>query len=511
MKIQLKGNRKLCILGAVVMMILVIEAVVLIALTIAYGHEYKKAKLQDSAEVQNVLSEIENEEVKGLFFSMFSLDSYDVNDFYTYRGLNAAILKETLETGEDVLDFLKLALSREQDLDVICVGLRLDSITDNGFARVLTDVCKWDDELSELVKANPQIYFHIILEYPSAYELADMSAFKRNRLLKWYDDMAELFTPQGEYQNMLVSAPVAESWLVGNRANYLENGEPNADTAGFVLGQIICMDSYALNRENKQEKLTRIENMVKEAKEDVPLDEEYTYVFFGDSVIGNYTDSMSVTGVVQGFTRGKVINCGYGGLHAAKADSENYGLADVVDAFLEGNYEHFEEGKPVKSGIPAFYEQLSEINREKLVFLISVGLNDYMSARPLTGDYEKQIFHYEGAVQYAVERLREAYPSCEIILMTPNYIGLFEDGTEIRSGYRLEDLVNSLVKISEKLDVKCIDVYHELDINSDNKNQYLADRCHPNEMGRYEIGKLVYERLVKWSRGEDSVETSAKP
>ena len=64
MKIQLKGNRKLCILGAVVMMILVVEAVVLIALTIAYGQEYKKTKLQDSAEVQNVLSEIENEEGK---------------------------------------------------------------------------------------------------------------------------------------------------------------------------------------------------------------------------------------------------------------------------------------------------------------------------------------------------------------------------------------------------------------------------------------------------------------
>ena len=511
MKIQLKGNRKLCILGAVIMMILVVEAVVLIALTIAYGQDYKKAKLQDSVEVQTVLSEIENEEVKGLFFSMFSLDSYDVNDFYTYRGLNTAILEEPLETGEDVLNFLKLALSREHDLDVICVGLRLDSIIDNGFARVLTDVCKWDDELSELVKANPQIYFHIILEYPSAYELADMSGLKRTRLLKWYDDMAELFTPQEEYRNMLVSAPAAESWLAGNRANYLENGEPNEDAAGYVLGQIICMDSYALNRENKQEKLMQIENMIKEAKEHVALDEGYTYVFFGDSVIGNYTDSMSVPGAVQGFTKGKVINCGYGGLHAAKEDSESISLADVIDAFLEGNYEHFEDNKTVKTGIPEFYRQLSEINREKLIFFIGVGLNDYMSARPLTGEQENQLYNYEGAVHYAVERLQEAYPTSEIILLTPNYIGLFEHGTEIRSGYMLEDLVNSMEELSRELDIKCVDIYHGLDINADNINLYLADKCHPNEIGRYKIGKLVYEHLVKWSLGEGSVEKRDEP
>ena len=108
MKIQLKGNRKLLILGAVIMTILVVEAAVLIALTVAYGKEHKRTNIQESAEVQSVLSEIQSEEVKALFFSMFSLDSYEVDDFITYRGINTVMLEEALESGEEVLETLNL-------------------------------------------------------------------------------------------------------------------------------------------------------------------------------------------------------------------------------------------------------------------------------------------------------------------------------------------------------------------------------------------------------------------
>ena len=105
MKIQLKGNRKLLILGAVIMTILVVEAAVLIALTVAYGKEHKRTNIQESAEVQGVLSEIQNEEVKALFFSMFSLDSYEVDDFITYRGINTVMLEEALESGRKCWNF----------------------------------------------------------------------------------------------------------------------------------------------------------------------------------------------------------------------------------------------------------------------------------------------------------------------------------------------------------------------------------------------------------------------
>ena len=517
MKIQLKGNRKLLILGAVIMTILVVEAAVLIALTVAYGKEHKRTNIQESAEVQGVLSEIQSEEVKALFFSMFSLASSEVDNFITHRGIHTVILEEALESGEEVLEFLELALGQEQRLEAVYIGLSMDESSSfehasgAGLAQMFTDVCKWDDALLEIIKANPQVYFHLILEYPSAGDLAKMPELKRARLLKWYDDMSELFTPQEAYPNVVLFLPGAEEWLSGNQANYLDNGEPNSDAARFTTKLMICGYTYILDESNILEKRQIIEGLVAQSRAHETLDEEHTYVFFGDSVIGNYTDAMSIPGVVEGFTKAKVINCGYGGLHAAKADSESLSLTDVVDAFLEGKYAHFEDDKPVKSGILAFHEQLSGINQEKLTFFISIGLNDYMSGRPLTGNKANKKFHYEGAVRYAVDKLREAYPSSEIVLMTPNFIGLFEHGTETHNGYVLEDLVASVLELSTDLGVKCIDVFHGLDINAENQETYLADLCHPNEFGRYKVGRLVYEHLVKWSHEEETVEVSVEP
>ncbi len=509
MKENKKSNIKLLALAAVIVAALVVEVVVLIAITVSYSKGSQRTDMNKSEQVQRVLADVENEDVKGIFFSMFPLDSYDVNDFLTYRGINTIMLEEELASGEEVLEFLKQTLKQKQTLEAIYIGLSLDETNIGGFAQMFTDVCDWDDELLEIVKAHPQIRFHLILEYPGIHDLAKLSGLKRGRLLKWYSDMAELFTPQGEHRNMIVFLPGAESWLSANWTNYKAYGVPNEAAAKFALGQMICNDSYELTTRNVQEKLTQIEQMVAEYREIQPLDGEYTYVFFGDSVIGNYTNSMSIPEIVRGFSKVPTINCGYGGLSATKKNDEDYGLSGIIDAFLAGEYEHFEDDKPVKTGIQTFHEMY--VNKEKLKFFISIGLNDYMSGCPLEGEQKEDIASFEGAVRYAVTRLHEAYPESEIILMTPNFLGLCEDGTEDLNGYVLEDLVYSAIEISEELGLKYIDVFHGLDINPTNKLTYLADMCHPNELGRFEIGKLVYEHLLNWSRNEDTVEVSAKP
>ena len=494
MKLHQKGNRRLLVLGAVIITVLVVEVAVLLALTIAYAKDNKIASLKKSAEVQRVLSEIEKEEVTGLFFSMFPLDSYEEEDFNTYRGIYAAILDKELESGEEMLAFLELALQQKQSLELVYIGLSPDDMQEE-------DLCKWDDKLLEIVKANPQIYFHMILEQPSAYELTQMPELEREQLFKWYKELSELFTPEGEYQNMVLFAPGTESWLIENPANYLETGEPNKDVASAVLRRFACDYLHILDKNNADSKISSLQKLLEENEAYPSIEEAGTYVFFGDSVIGNYTDSMSIPGVVQGFSKARVINCGYGGLHGARTVDESMSLTSVIDAFLVGEYEHFEDDKPVKKGIATFYEQLSDIKEEKLTFFISIGLNDYMSGRPLTGDKEEERFHFEGALTYAVNELRKAYPDSEIILMTPNFISRYECGTELHNGYMLKDVVDCVLKTSDALDVKCIDVFHKVEINKENQQKYLADMCHPNEQGRFEIGKVVYEHLLEWHKG----------
>lgn len=502
----MKETKKRTWLFWVVGLLIFLVAAGLLFLVLTKEKIGKRTDIAGSAEVQSALLEVNNEEVKGIFFSMFPLDSYDVNDFLTYRGIQTIMLEKQLKSGEEVLDVLELTLAEDQTLEAVYIGLSMDGseamekVAWGGLAQIGMDMCLWDEELLEIVKAHPEIRFHIILEYSSIYEVAELSPLKRTGLYKWYYDMAELFTPQGEYQNMVLFLPEAESWLVANKANYLENGEPNQDAAGFALGQMICKDSYTLTKRNRYEKLAKIEAMVDEAKELPQLDSTYTYVFFGDSVIGNYTNSMSIPEIVGGYTGARTINCGYGGLSATKKDENDFGISGIIDAFLSGEYEHFEDDKPVKTGIPAFYNTLSEINTEKLVFFISMGLNDYMSGCPLQSQVPEDITTFKGGMEYAVARLKAAYPDSEIVLMTPNFLGLCEDGTQDLNGYVLEDLVDTVLALSRELKVKCIDVFHGLDINPTNKLTYLADMCHPNELGRFEIGRLVFRHLAQWQQ-----------
>ena len=64
---------------------------------------------------------------------------------------------------------------------------------------------------------------------------------------------------------------------------------------------------------------------------------DHCLVFFGDSVIGNYTDSASIPGVVAGLTGAAVYNCGYGGNSAALGEERTISLPGIVDAFFQGN------------------------------------------------------------------------------------------------------------------------------------------------------------------------------
>ena len=94
--------------------------------------------------------------------------------------------------------------------------------------------------------------------------------------------------------------------------------------------------------------------------------------------------------------------------------------------------------------------------------------------------------------------LKNAYPSCEVVLMTPNYISLNNHGTSAEYGVVYEDFVDVVLGLSKELDLKCIDVYHDLGIKKENVEIYLDDECHPNEYGRLAFGKLITKHLEKW-------------
>lgn len=459
-------------------MVMVLFAV-LAAVTTAVWVFGKRQDITKSEEAQKFMKELEDDAVQGLFISMYPVDNYDVNDFLFYRGIRTICFSQPLNSGKNLVKLLQQSLKKEHALEAVYIGIKWQKKNEG-----------WEEKLLKMIQENPEIRFHLIIEYPCVEAIADMTEDEQKKLFAWYEKTAELFTPTEECKNMILFLPEAETWLSGNPANYTENGEPNKETAKYVLGQIICMDSYALNLENVDEKLLAIKDLLEENEKIKEPDSEYTFVFFGDSVIGNFTDSMSIPGVVSGIGQVKTINCGYGGLAASKMSEGSYGIIGMVEAFLQGRYEEFDEDKAIKTGIPEFYEIQSQVKEDKLVFLFSLGINDYLTGNPLE--------EFEKGIKDAVNRLREVYPQSEIVLMTPNFIKYGEGGTEKINGYNMEQLVETVMLLSEELDTRYIDIYHETGFHSGNHQKYISDLVHPNVLGRYEIGKLVCAYLAQW-------------
>ena len=492
--------------------IVVVAVVVLIVLfmdkVLPEKAEWKDDPVRQT-QVEDTLKQLNNQEVKGLLCSMYPMDTYDVGDILTYRGINTILLPTQLNSGKELVQFLKKALKEKHSLEAVYVGISMEEITalqggsvQGGLVHMFADVFSWDDELLEIIKLHPEIRFHIMVEYPPITEFHEKNIIERARQLKWYSDLTVLFSAQESCSNMILFLPEAEEWLVTNQANYLENGQPNYEAAKYVLGQMTCNDKYSVNLETRFQKLAEINNMIKEIEEVKTIDSEYTFVFFGDSVIGNYTDSLSIPGVISGYTDARIINCGYGGLSAAKKNADDIGFADIVDAFLAGEFAHYQEGKPVKEGTQIFHAELNRINMGKLVFFISLGLNDYMSGCDLEGAVPGDIATFKGAMEYGISRLQETYPDSEVILLTPNYLGMFENGTEVHNGHVFKEFVDTVIVLGEELNLKCIDVFHESGIDGETGKVLLADWVHPSVYGRFEVGKLIAGYLCDWYPGE---------
>ena len=499
----MKSRKKIPTKRLAVFVMLTVAAVIGVFWGFRHFKEEGPKELLQKEQIQSTLDKLQEDDIQGIFFAMYPLDSYNVDDILFYRGLNTVMLPQELANGREMADFLQAVLEQPHHLEAVYMGFGYEkeqgSFLDSIFQ---ARKANWESQIRDLVQANPQIRFYIMLEYPSVNELAAFSEKETEELLDWYRELAALFTAGEDYSNIVLSMPGGEAWATGNISNYLEDGQPNLELAQFVLGQVVCNERYLLTTDNVEYKINALQDMIREYRDKQTADPEYTLVFFGDSVIGNYTDSMSIPEVVRGFTGARVFNCGYGGLSAARTD-EYIGIADIVDAFLAGDESVIiEEGKPVKEGIIRFHELAADIKQEKLVFLLSLGLNDYLSSLALSGGEMADTYTFKGALEYAVTRLKEAYPNSEIILMTPNFLGLCQNGTEVHDGHVFEDYVNTVISVSEEQQVKCIDVYREANINAVNKNVYLADECHPNEYGKYEIGKLVGEYIARWYPAE---------
>ena len=442
------------------------------------------------------LARINEEKPESIMLSMLPTEYFRAEDVAYRRGISMLKADHRLENLYDMKDFFDAV---EESPGIVYLIIDPVFIASRyGFHASLYGKA-YENKLLSVIRENTDTSYEILLSYYSLEYWKSLSDQKREEGISSYRDFVNIFHAE---PNVKIHFMGAEEWLIANPGNYEADNLCNEAATRLLVAMLVTYDTYGITLENMEEKFSVIRTLSKGKSVD-PLLSDYDLtasvnladtdiVFFGDSVIGNYTDSASIPGVVAGISGAKTYNFGIGGTTAT------FSLLEVVEAFLNRD---FDNGGQAGRSMEAYYaDHAARETDRNTYFIISFGLNDYFNGIPIdTPRSDDESSCYAGALRAAVKRLREEYPESRIILMTPNHSALFNGGMDINApgGGRLSDYADAVFRVAKEMNVEVIDNYGGVGINADNLWTYITDGTHPNERGRYVIGRYILGNLME--------------
>ena len=414
-----------------------------------------------------------------VFLSMFPIDNYKEADFSYYRGLTVLKTDNILQDSSDLERYFNHIAETDNPVSTAYLGICPERVT--------------VAEISELARNYPSISFEIILPFPSASYWKKLSEEEFTQLLAAYETF---LTDAGQFPDTKFYFLSAEDWLINNPTNYVND----YDCSEFVVHKMFlytfCDNAFRITSENADKLRLQTRDVLTAVRENAPTYpdfSEYDIVFWGDSIIGNYTGSLSIPGVVNGLTGAAVYNCGYGGTSASLGPETSVSLPGIVKAFFEKDLSEIPTETQIYEGF------LSYINAphidKKTCYVIHYGINDYFRGHPISSDEPLDITTYAGAIRNAVACIKENSPDSQIILCTPIYCGYATDESDEPGIIHLQEYVDAVFALAEELDVDVLDNFYAMGVNSSNYEEYLLDMVHPNEKYRFMIAQKVIESI----------------
>lgn len=465
-------SRKLIFLFSILVVVLILAIGIFLCL-------FPKEKRSD-------YNRLSSEEYDAVFVSMYPIDNFHEEDFAYWRGLTTVKASYEIPNFSTLKNYLNIIGKSGNTIHTIYLGVLPDKIS--------------AEKLAPLLQSYPGVRFEIILPNPSLDYWLALSDSECNSTLNAYRDFT---LPLLQYENMSLYFFGATEWLISNPANYCDQFL-TAEKASLTIMLNADRDhAFLLDTEKTDAALEKLETLITQnrtAPANYPDMSDSTILFLGDSVIGNYDGATSIPGVVEGLTGAQIFNLGLGGGSATETLDNNCSLPDIIDALITRNISDLPLDMSVSQDA-RLHENLSlylETETCKdLCFVINYGLNDYFSGLPIASEDTLDIYTYAGAIRTAVHKIQKAYPHAQILLLSPNFTAYYGNGTEHRfeATHTLQDYADTVIFLAEELNVTLIDNYNELGINADNHFEYLADGCHPNETGRFLIGKRIALKL----------------
>lgn len=423
---------------------------------------------------------LKSEEYDTLVMSMYPIDYYKESDYMHYRGMDAVQMVYCIPNATIMGWYMDNAKNSGNYLERVYMGIDPEHISGK--------------ELTEIIQRNPEMFFEIVIIYPQIDYWTKMSESKFEKVMKQYREVAEEVLA---LENINLYSFGTEEWLIANPKNYVDEINTNEAVSEFLMCNTDYLHPYGVNRENLDDKLAEYRTLyLKYQKhEGYPDATNKEIIFFGDSIIGNYTDSLSVPEVVSALSGAKVYNLGFGGKSAALNEDTEVAFPQVVEAFLSGNTQSLPGESQVYAGINA-YIQNKDGDAPK-TFVVNYGLNDYFSGVPLETQDAYDMNSYAGALRAGVKLLQNAYPKAQILLMTPHFSINYNFGKDIRGefGGNLEAYANVVVEVAKEMNVEVLNNFQEFPISNENWKEYQPDGTHLNEKGRFLLGERIAGRI----------------
>lgn len=418
-----------------------------------------------------------------VFLSMYPSGTYNVSDLEYFRAMTVLKADYTLSDISDLTNYMRRIGKSGNTVSTVYLGIRPDKVT--------------AAELSALIASYPSASFELILSYPSADYWEQLSEAEYEKTLAAYCDFLSA-------TDVLSGAHVyffgAAEWLITNPSLYTSQWAPVANITRFVLACSDTAHDFQVTADNAADRIDSLRSLTAALRTAPPVYPDFSdtaIIFFGDSVIANYTDETSIPGVIAALTNATVYNCGYGGNPAAMKDDVLISLPGIAAAFTAQDLSVLPQDTQVYRGVAEYLSNPPQTSRT--CFVISYGLNDYFNGQPVVSEDPYDITSYCGAIRTAVKTLSEYNVDAQILLCTPTYTAYTTGETENAAGgnHRLQDYVDAVFQLSEELNIGLIDNYYTLGIDESNSGDYLLDKVHPNEAGRFMIAEQIIHAICK--------------
>lgn len=433
---------------------------------------------------------------EAVFLSMYSLESFEEEDFHSYRGVDTLKIDLVFENFQELRGALSKLMTCHALPERIYLGIDPVKLERHlPWERELD----WQASVAAFVEQQEEIEWEMLLAYPSFAQWQSLTEEGREQGIAGYGRAMEALT---SLENLLVFYVGGQEWLICNEQNYVAEGVLNASVTHRLFLNVFCDQGYRVTADNWIETLGELEETLRAWQHEPSFVREWrdhVLVFLGDSIFGNYTDSTGVSGVVENFTGAKCINCGYGGICLADGMGDISGI-DVITNLCGGLVGDIPKGQAAYDGIQEFARE--KIDGGRLVFILNYGVNDYLFGNTVNAEDKYMSASYPGAMRIVVERLKTSYPDAEILILTPGYITFQNCGKEIvgENGAPLEEYVEAALQVAREYDLPYINMYAETESYAGKKKILIADGVHPNEQGRFFLGMKICEKLNEIAR-----------